>query len=1760
MKFFSYVFILLISSSILAQTSISSKVINSKSFDIAIENINLDYKEHKIGNYSVRDYFFINEKKGFQKKDLIIAIPPNSLPSIKISKIENIKLKNTILNFSNDSNTVENKFIPKNNIYSYNNEVEVLGYFWYKNVYCAHIKYPVLDFLAESNTLIEYKNVTLSIEFDKDQNLRLTDQKNSKVIDKNEYSFIANKDMLSYFKSSNKLKTRNLFTNWMNENSRYIKLGISKDGLYRFYANSMSELGINQVVSIDKIELYESGINIPFKIEDKNNNLFFDANDYIEFFGTKNYSKEEYFKEFEANESYIPYLNRYSDTSFYFFTWGNKKGEYIQIENKILTSISDTLDFYQNFMHLEENKLFNRVSVDNVVNQDPFWTNTDLWQWRGLGIGSASFSFDVSDLLLGKQASIYSKIVGAASDRYTNSHNLSISCNSTMIDSQSIDRNQNVILGNMFNSNVLSNGQNFIKINNYENGSSVNSIVFDWYEVNYPKKLIAIDDSLIFQFKDSNIDTKAYTIKIENFNSDSVIIYQLAPRFSEITNYSINNFTIYFSDTVSTLSKYLIVSEDKILPPKIYGETIYKNLLHPEVNTNYLILTHEALFTPSIDYSNFIKEEYNVETNVIDVKDIFNEFSFGYPDPIGIKNYLHHIYGYWDEPNLDYVFIIGNASYDTKNYLSKNVNKNLVPSFGEPVSDVWYTIWDSTGASVPQLSIGRLSAKNESEVYEYLNKHKKIFNDEYDEFNKRALFFSGGDGNNSGELEILKNVNDFIIENYARSEPLSLQTSHFYKTVNPKSDFGPFEYDYINNEIKKGGVFISYIGHSGTRTWDNSISQPEQLNNLSNKSSLVTDFGCSTNKFAEPDIDCFSTLFLREGIGIAYIGNSSLGFLTTAVNVSKYFYESILIDSIYTLGNAHNESKMKLLTRLGTSGIYKIFVYTNQLAGDPIISLPLPKLPNLQIKQDSIIISKTNISEIEDSVKIQIPIYNFGIASKDSFDISIIENWNGLKYHYNLRNVVPDFKSIQVFNAPTKGRIGKHDFEIYFDSENKIKEISENDNFASFSFNVTSSQIRSLITNINSLIKDSITFINPTYNLEIDENIFEFEISKSSDFENSNLLKTSLDTLFTQFSVGNLENHKRYWIRNRISNNQNWNAPISFTKNDNNLKYFLNDSLSISFVDRNNLDGNNLKLSKDSVIIEVQSSGGDVAKYGAIFRNGINVLPNTFSWGMGIAVFDSIDMSVDTAMTVWYGDNSSAANQLANFILSIPDGKIVAMNVIDDGKSNLTSDLKTAIKTLGSSKVDSISFRGPWALISTKGSAEDNILEIVENRSYENVIIISKKYNILNGKGSLIVPNIGPSSTWNNIIVRDSLLNNSKITYKPILISQVDYSEDTLDALNFVNGEASLNFIDAKKYPYIKLLAEFEAGDNNTSPELYSLGVDYVGIPELAINYQVVSVEKDTVNQGEDANLQFYVYNVGESRADSFQVKVEVVKQDNSKEKIFETLIDSLGSEKRKKFNITYSTANFNGPRTFSISIDTENKVTELYEDNNFFNIPFYVVGDTTQPSLKLTFDGNDIFDGEYISNQPNIKIELTDPSLVPITDTSSVNIFLNNNYIHYLGNENILNVNYSESNPKVTLNYTPTLEDGEYTLRVFGKDASGNVADSGGIRKSFIVQSDPKLLNVYNYPNPITNDTYFTFKLTQIPDEIKIKVFTIAGRLIKEIELNRTQLNYDLNKIYWDGRDDDGDLIGNGVYLYKVIMDVAGKKQDVTQKLAVVR
>jgi hypothetical protein len=101
----------------------------------------------------------------------------------------------------------------------------------------------------------------------------------------------------------------------------------------------------------------------------------------------------------------------------------------------------------------------------------------------------------------------------------------------------------------------------------------------------------------------------------------------------------------------------------------------------------------------------------------------------------------------------------------------------------------------------------------------------------------------------------------------------------------------------------------------------------------------------------------------------------------------------------------------------------------------------------------------------------------------------------------------------------------------------------------------------------------------------------------------------------------------------------------------------------------------------------------------------------------------------------------------------------------------------------------------------------------------------------------------------------------------------------------------------------------------------------------------------------------------------------------------------------------------------------------------------------------------------------------------------------------------------------------------------------------------------DIVLKDVVNYPNPFSSNTTFLFQHNiSEPIDVKIKVYTVAGRLIKVIEEFSIIDKY--VKIDWDGRDQDGSQIANGTYLYKLIVkSVDGQSnQNVLGKLAVYR
>ncbi|MCP5063148.1 MAG: hypothetical protein GY936_11885 [Ignavibacteriae bacterium] len=1707
--------------------------------------------------------------KNFQDESMPgdVKLPSNNI-FISLPKVENPKFHYTVLSKQEIHAIPEfNEEVKLNKekelVYSRAKEIKnsktyhfnVKGYLWIEDNYCLHLEVIPAIFISSQNIIEVVDEFEIELIFEDELTSSNILKKSSiykNIISNNNYSI----------KNINKFKMQS-DDSWIDYTKQYLKIGTAKDGIYRVSKGKLEELNVNvSSVNPKTFRLLLRGEELPIYVEGESD-FVFNNEDFIEFIGVRNMGGKH--RELGGyDQPYNEYLGRYTDTTIYWLTWDGAEGKRVDVSNGNDITATDTLDYYSQVEHFEKNKWFDFSCASLVRRETPYWIENKTWNDGGIGIGIRNKPFTVSSLKLNKEVNAYVKLQDWGSNISSNAHHyaLSINSNQDIYDSTYVNKYEKVVLHAQFSSDLLSEGANTLKLHSFATSATLNNSFFDWYEIEYPRYLIPNNEKLKFSFRfiESQIPK---IVKLQDVSLGIFSLWQYGDIYKKYNLNNVNN-EIIFSDTISSRSKFIYMDESKILNPTIYYTKQFTNLRSSENRADYIAITHKKFKTKVDNYSSFIEDNYELITRVVDIDDIYDEYSYGFFNPEAVKDFLKSTHNYWQFPKPQNIVLIGGATYDYYGNKHNNfgINRvlNYVPSFGASVSDNWFVNWDTTGAYIPQMNIGRIPVTTNEELDWYFEKHQSYVSQEFDDWNKRYLFFSSGSEKDENQLNLLRASNEFVIENYALVPPIGGKVDHFYKTLNPNSNFGLYTEEYFNNSISNGGVFISYIGHSGTQTWDNSIISQSQLVNTRGRYPLVSDFGCSTGRFGEPDVTSFSQLFTLEddGQAIVYIGNSSLGFVSTSVAMPKYFYKKILSEGIHNVSEAHKQAKMEMLLNNGSTGVYELFSLTNSLIGDPIISLPIPTKSNFVVEEYGIQLNSNLLTDSQDSTEVTININNFGSVDIDTLLILTVHQFRTENDSNYIKVEVPNISASISTKLSIMNKAGTHNFKVIIDPEEEFDELSKDDNNAQVSFNVASSSIRPLLQyQFTNGQKKLIKLLNPT-SLPSDENLV-LEISKNKYFSNLQSTLIPFDTLLSNYSLEQNIDKQRYWGRTKLPDENNYATIFSFIPSNN--KYFITDSISIDQVKFEKMNFSEDAISIDSTIIkfELLSAAFYDGNTVLIKKNGVNYTFDGTLRGHYITLFEDTTYQFVSSMLFDVPFGGQTVLDAYNMFLDTVSTKYLVMfSIKDDGAYHLTSELKSKIKNFGSIYIDSLENWSSWSLIGKKGAIAGSMPEAFALRG-NGFVTIDTTISFLSEKGSILTTEIGHSGKWRELVINQEVPSNSEIRYTPIGLKD-NGTLDTLAKLNFQDSVADLSHIDSKLYPKMKILAEFTASDDNQSPILKSLGVDYDMVPELATNYQVVSIEQDSVEQGEDANLSFYVYNVGESTADSFKVQVEIINPDNSREKIFEQLVDSLGAEKRKLFNVTYNTTNFSGELTFSISIDSENKIIELYEDNNFYTIPFYVKGDTTIPSMNITFDGNDIFEGEYISTTPKIKIELSEPSLVPITDTSSVSIFLNNNRVNYAGNENIISVSYSQSNPKVVVDYSPQLDDGEYELRVFGKDASGNVVDSSGIEKSFIVQSDAKIMEVYNYPNPFADETYFTFKLTQIPDEVKIRIFTIAGRLIKEIILSGTELNYDLNKIYWDGIDTDGDEIGNGVYIYKVIMDVDGEKQVETKKLAVVK
>ena len=1634
-KIYRTLIILLIVSNLnFAQVLLTHEKINYEKYSLTFKN-EIPFKIIKKKYYNIIKFNnFDNLSNSGQfvlpRKDIYISIPPNTKPSVKLIDIQKKVIKavpeiGQTAKLFNDSTIVYVKSKPANQLLS-GRSYKIKGYLWIGDNYSIHLQVSLFYFDENSISVIQRKEFKIELNFKEN----IQSFESNKNINRN--NIIVNKKYLFNNENSVKKYPENNNDSWIDYSKVYLKIGAGNDAIYRIDKNDLLNYDI-PVNSIDPrtFRLYLKGKEIPIFVKGESDGVFND-NDFIEFVGTKNYGDKDYRDIAQYGHPYKEYMNRYTDTTIYWLTWGGNLGKRVAASLNIQGNPSDTISYYDKFIHEEKNIWYDfSLAGGEVRRQDPAIFENETWDWWVQGVGTKSFPFNVENLVKGMKARAYLKMQDWASNLFNKAHDLSLKINSdpAAYDSGYINKYEVKVLKAEFPSEKLKNGTNYLKFISYKTAANPNSCFGDWWEIVYPRKLILTDDSLLFGYRQLKKPVFA-NIHLANVLTNNFSLYKINNEYNsiKITDYNKIGDDVFFKDTVKQGTKYIFTGVNKIIKPKFYYKKRFVNLRNNANQADYLLITHPLFLNEAKNYAAFIRNNYGITVKVIDVFDIYDEFNFGFLSPEPIKDFLMMTQDNWQKHAPKYVFLVGKPTYDFKGYKTKYFGApkqiNYVPSYGHPVSDTWFVIWDTTGAAIPQMDIGRIPVVSVKEFQHYFQKHKNYLLQKYDDWNKRYLFMSGGNFNDANQLAQLKNVNDYIIDNYVTPPPIGGLSTHFYKTINPITNFGPYTQNEIKNAIAEGGLFISYIGHSGTQTWDNGISNAVQLENNINKNPLITDFGCSTGKFAEPDVTSFSEEFVDKpnGQAIAYVANSSLGFLTTAVTFPQIFYHKILKDSMLNIGDAHRLAKDELLNSYGSNGVFRLFSFTNSLIGDPIINLKIPTKPNLIIKNNSLKITPRVPNDILDSAKIKFVYFNYGTVTNDSFKIKFEDNYNNHNImDVTLKKTIPLFKDSVIFNIPVKNKPGIHKLKLVLDPDNEIDEIYENDNTFTGEVNVLSGSIKMLLDyTIENEVNDTLLFLNPALNSGT--KFFKIQLSSSKDFLNSKEIDIPFDTLKSKYILPDSYKNKRFWIRTKLPSSDNYGGTRSFYDGNKNA-YLINDSISFgqSVLDNQRIVNNSVRLDSLRTKFSVISAGFNDGNTSLILKNSQNFIPENTLRGHHICVFDD-----STYKFIQYkhfdllGGGAAEANKYFNFLDTLSSKYLVLFAVSDEGAVGLSSKLKNEIKKFGSKYIDSLVFRGSWAFIGKKGAARGSMPEAF-SKPYNGRVQIDTVITKLNKNGKLLTSVIGPASEWEKLKISESQYSGSKIKYR-ILGIKNNSSVDTLNYLTLNNGLADLSFLNKLDYNFIKIISEFKASKNLISPVLKSLEVQYTGVPELGINYQKVKIKKDTLQQGDNAGLSFNVYNIGESDADSFDVRVDIVNPNNFKKTVFLQPVNSLKKDNHKMFNVIYNTTPESGNLQFDIAIDPQKEIIELYKNNNYYTVPFFVVKDTTKPSLDITFNGSDIFDDDYVSSNPDIKIKLSDPSPIPITDTSAVKLLLNGKPVFYAENQQKISITYSQSNPKVVV------------------------------------------------------------------------------------------------------------------------------------------
>ncbi len=1231
--------------------------------------------------------------------------------------------------------------------------------------------------------------------------------------------------------------------------------------------------------------------------------------------------------------------------------------------------------------------------------------------------------------------------------------------------------------------------------------------------------------------------------------------------------------------------RYFLYTEGDVRDPVSVRRIRIPEYFAGTTQADYLVVTHGDFRAQAQRLADYRRQGDGLSTVVADVDDIYTAYNFGRKSPAAIRAFVRDAWENWPPPRPRFLLIMGDASWDARQKNESSDRIDFVPAYGNPVTDNYYVSFNGQPFDVtPVMAVGRIPAESPAQADAVIDKIIAYESAPPRPWDDRYLFSVGGE--NPFEQDVLlKPFVGKLIRNW--------MTPHCIETrliVKKTLDFVSYDdLDTLIHEVNEGISWFFFVGHGGTRVIDVGVERPDIFDNEDKYIFFVT-MSCNTAHYAEPFETGLNERFVvspRNG-AIATLGTSGLGILDYDDVLSRGMMRALLDSGVRTYGDIVMLGKRELMAAFG-AGSQNAINTANQvtLLGDPATRVPLARGAELAIR-DGDIRTEPEILVEQTGAVIRTLLHNDGLCMEDSVDVLLEVSRGTAVAHRELRRLPPfAVDTLLAWDYDFSGVDGSAEIRVTVDPSDLIGEKDESNNSAVLAVNVLPRGITQIFPLDRAVIgrdAGALDFLlaNPTFvpDAALSPEA-EIEFAQDASFAGGVERSTAaLGMVFTRISVPlPLPDGVWYWrARLRTSGGpEGWSPTRSFTLRSPPVADELwaqTDASQFGMTQSEALEAapeGGVRLGVRALDLEAVSGGFNGPFKHTVLRVG-EAQVSTDRRGFNLAVVEpAYGRIVDTVNFDTYEGRHIAA-QMAAYISGIPDAHILMIAVRDDANgyppssidgTNISPELRNELHRYGASLIDSVGFRDSYVLVGQRSdpSATREQHFVLGTAAARDTLIVRAT------EGRLVTPVIGPANSisslrWDGVPGSAESRVDLRMHALRDQSSSTGGSDTLLAEFGAVapGSDVSLAALNPLPSAFLRVEAMLHDPLGEGSPRLRTLQLAYTSrFPELGITSQVVESEPDSVLEGEPVTVRAIVYNGGRVAAENLGVSLIVPGTGVAIDRILPRVENRLDEGVELAFELP--TTGLRGERSFELGIDADVKGSEYYRANNVFSKRFTAGRDGTSPLLSVTFDGVEIANNDFVSPEPMIEISLRDQSPLSVTDTSSVQLFLDGRRIWLMSDARVRYVPGS-GEEKVRVEFTPSLADGLHFIAVSGKDATGNAADTIPYQVRFNVSRTARVDQLIPYPSPTAGPADFTFRVigADAPEEARVKIYTVAGRLIREIEAGAGDLRIGFNRIPWDGRDADGDAIANGVYFYKLVLSVGGESTEQVGRIAVVR